>query len=452
MKKIGTYWKAYIVLVLVLVLLGIVLGIYTRNSLTTYEKCQPEKIVRQEMSKIQNAVKLRTLNVLMDVSKYNKETLENYYELMDKAKEWNCKVVSGGYSDTAQCWGIFADDQLVAEVNLSGTNTRTMLLILTASDWTVSGIVSGLDLIPTPTPGPTEAPVVITKYEYNLTLPASYTVITENQVIKGTASGNQVQYNFKTTENVIKIKDAYGTTIDYKHGDSISGHNVVVKLPDNFKLTLKDVDVEKYALPEKEDIKALTVCYDFADNLPKIVVYHFDDALKHPDFEITDQNGKKLAYEYEGDAIIFNNLTKEDKLPEEISSVTDVMKLAEMWSLLMTKDLGDSSDSYGYNKMKKYIAAGSPLLAVAKGFINSDIWTISNHTLVNPPFSDESVSGYVRYSENVFSVDVRLTKALLTKGSTKPKYDVTSDTIFFIKNTGSGEPWLMVDMMSNLDK
>ncbi len=453
MKKIGTYWKVYIGLIALLVVVGVILAVYTKNSLQTYEKSQPEKVVISEMTKVQNAAKYRTLNVIMDMSMYEKEAVEKYYELMNNAKTWKCKAISGGYSDTAQVWGIFADDTLVASVNLSGSNTRTQLLILTATDWKVTGLNCGLGQLVSNDPGPTSGPIYVTKYEYDLTLPATYTVISENMTVKGTdLENNQKHYKFLTTDEIIRIKDEYGCEVKYKHGESLSGHNITVKIPDVYTITLKDTDLSKYALEEKEDIEALKVCYDFGKNLPKLTVYQLDDALTHPEFEIKDQNGQKVEYRYEGDTITINNLAKTDTIPEEITSVTDLMSIAEKWSLLMTRDLGVKDERYGFNKIKAYIVKDSPLLAIASNYINSDIWTISNHKLQDPPFKDESVSGYVRYSDDIFAVDVKLTKVMLVRNVTETRYDTISNTIFFIRNTGNGEPWLMVDMMSNLEK
>ena len=81
-----------------------------------------------------------------------------------------------------------------------------------------------------------------------------------------------------------------------------------------------------------------------------------------------------------------------------------------------------------------------------------DITFVSNHTLKNPAFTNESVTDFVIYGDNAFSCSVNLEKNMRIANG-KDKVDVMHDKLYFVyyddtddgKDNGS---WKLIDMKS----
>ena len=84
---------------------------------------------------------------------------------------------------------------------------------------------------------------------------------------------------------------------------------------------------------------------------------------------------------------------------------------------------------------------------MALAWANSvDITFTSGHVLGNPPFEDESVTNYMRFSDNCFSVDVHLVK-VMHLDSGKTERDEMNATFYFVNDGG----WYVVDIIDIAD-
>ena len=103
----------------------------------------------------------------------------------------------------------------------------------------------------------------------------------------------------------------------------------------------------------------------------------------------------------------------------------------------MSKDL--NGYNFGFNEISKHLITSSYLYNMAQKWVNGiDISFISHHTLQNPPFSDESVTNYIRISENCFSVDISFVKhMILVEGSYVP--DSMNSRFYFVKYDGTND-------------
>ena len=104
--------------------------------------------------------------------------------------------------------------------------------------------------------------------------------------------------------------------------------------------------------------------------------------------------------------------------------------------------------------MKQYLIKGSYLYNVAyKWVTNIDITFTFSHVLKNPPFTDEKVSNFVSYGENLFSCDIYFIKHMedLQDRSDEEIKDVMNSTFYFMnydetKDEVDNPHWVILDI------
>ena len=143
----------------------------------------------------------------------------------------------------------------------------------------------------------------------------------------------------------------------------------------------------------------------------------------------------------EDHTVVIEAQASSDIIPEGFRTVADILEDARKWSLFMTADLG--GNYYGYYILEARLLPDSYIREVAfKWATGIDITFTSVHWLDNPPFFDESVTGFVKYSDTCFSCDVSLSKVMhLNSG-----LDVTdsmNSRLYYILKDGT---WYLADI------
>ena len=124
----------------------------------------------------------------------------------------------------------------------------------------------------------------------------------------------------------------------------------------------------------------------------------------------------------------------------------DLIGFAENWSKYMTKDL--TGKRYGFYTIAESLIDKSEMYQKAWQWATGiDITFVSVHTLGNPPFSDETISNVVRYSEDAISADVHLVKHMRIANSVGNYDDVMDSTFYLIKYDGA---WKVVNIRSKV--
>ena len=124
----------------------------------------------------------------------------------------------------------------------------------------------------------------------------------------------------------------------------------------------------------------------------------------------------------------------------------------------MTNDLEGSQKGFG--TMKEYLITDSYLYDVAyKWVTNIDITFTFSHVLKNPPFTEEKVSNYVSFADNLFSCDIYFIKHMAdvkdrNEGAIE---DVMNSTFYFMyydeTDDGKDNPrWVILDIQENLSE
>lgn len=514
MKK-NIFWTLYAIFAMVLVLAGVLVLGHVRKVLREYEASQPERLAEQQLEVICKAAEQDTLDEVitfyeLEQAEYDIEIsgLREYKDKIKSAEQLTYKV-KNGFSETEQKFNILADDEVVAVLTLESVKEEVKLAILKVNEWQVKSVtpvitltnynyivdvpqgfsvtINGTKLSGPKASGETgwETYVVETLYSepeikiydvygaeahfdivenhvkpivysYALQLPKEFTVSAGGKVLEGIITGEEAAYSFTTVHDKLELTDAYGNSLEYRGGDEIFSYNYEVRLPESFTVSVNGQEAEQY-ITKTEENERYQYCLEYAD-MPNLVTYEFKNAVKQPDLEIYDNLNQKVECRFENGYFEVTRLSGLQEFPKELSDRVNVLEIAKMWSKLMTNDLEGSQKGFG--TMKEYLITDSYLYDVAyKWVTNIDITFTFSHVLKNPPFTEEKVSNYVSFADNLFSCDIYFIKHMAdvkdrNEGAIE---DVMNSTFYFMyydeTDDGKDNPrWVILDIQENLSE
>lgn len=231
-----------------------------------------------------------------------------------------------------------------------------------------------------------------------------------------------------------------------------------ILVPSDYSVYVNDKEVLKDNIVQKVQNEGLEQISKYVE-IPYIVKYEIADLLKKPDVKILDKDGKEIQYKQEGNTISkeldFITAENQEQAQEKLAGEIDVLKIAKDWSLYLTDDL--DGRLHGYYNISQYLIDGSNIKQFAhKWATGVDITFVSNHTLLNPTFTNEKVSNFEIYNENAFSCEVYLQKNLKLVSGGKIIEDKMNERMYFAyydeTNDGKDNPtWKLVNMQSVAD-
>lgn len=205
-----------------------------------------------------------------------------------------------------------------------------------------------------------------------------------------------------------------------------------------------EITVNGKPVGEPAEKKAIDGFADAADfvTLPATHKYVIDHLTKEPEIRVTD-NGAEVPVTLAETM----DLTQEAGSGHVFSSTDeagidfDAMAFAKDWALFMRDDLG--GEAHGYYKLEPFLIADTALQKKAYQWAGSvDITFTSNHTLLDPPFTDEKITEVIRYDENAASVDVSL-KMHMVLDRGQERTDVIDTTLYLVKQD---DAWKVVNI------
>ncbi len=278
-------------------------------------------------------------------------------------------------------------------------------------------------------------------YSYSLVLPKSISVTLDSVPCVGTERDDgYIMYSIRQLEKPdVVISDLYGNSITYE-GGSVSMTNMTVIADEDYTVTVNSAPVPEDAIYRTVPRK-YKIIEDTVSDLPMDLEY--DIAVLQDDATVTvlDANGEAVALD---ESKNYHNLTEaegSDTVPSEISDSIDVLGVAKKWSLYMSNDCT-------FKEIAAYMLPDSYQYEVAYKYSTSvDRTFFSGHTLLNPTFTDTSVSNYVRITDDCFSVDIALVKHMRLN-SNQNVDDEMNDRFYFVRSNGK---WLLAAMQEVTD-
>ena len=508
-KKTGITFKfVYIIFLCLMIVVGIAAVIYVRIALGEYRDSLPERVVEAQIELLRKDASDGTLwdkypLPESETGKFEENIdIKSYYTGLLSGDGVSYALKAGSDTDTEKTYNVLNGENVIAEVALQKQGEdRTKLFILSIADWTlkdvrlpieahsyiidvpydfnvtVNGVELGIDdrasvngtfsgyeikgLFFTPSISITDkdgqqaeyhfsgSNVKVVLFDYSLTLPGTLQVTVDGEVDTGEVlSDGMVRHDIRRLSHPdVKISDLFGNTVSYEGGNQLDLTYRSINAPGNYSITVDGMPVPEEAREAIENASLDTI-RQYDPSVPEYCNYCIAVLKKDAAVEIRDLFGKTVEHDKEAAVLDLTESNGLAGIPDDIASEVDVLAIAKKWSLFMTTDL--EGTRYGFYNMSENLIEGSPLYESARRWVSSiDITFTSDHTLGNPPFSEESAVNFTRLSENSFYVDVVIVKDMYVKGALVP--DTMNNRLYFVKyddtEDGVDNPvWKLADM------
>lgn len=435
-KKLGMFRKFFIIYAAVLCVIAVVSLIYVNTLLKNFEASQPERVVEKQIELMKTSAASGELESVIPITDEIKNLIG-----ADKYPESFVKFISennltyeqsvGSYGADATTYNIVCGEKVLAEAVLSSTNERTEMIVFTCADWSLKEL----------------KPSVLSS---EFTLPASVSLKVNGKTIEGTKDeSGKIKYFLTLFGDAdIEISDLFGN-VEKQYGKIRNIFaEIMFTVPSSFNVSLKSGPIPASCITAKP-IKEFEYVSAYCA-MPTLCTYNLayipiKDSAIHQ-ISIYDNLGNKVDYSI-GDKLNITKFASEDTVPENLLKEASVFEFARNWSLFMTNDLPG-----GLNSLSKYLLKDTYLYQVAyKWATGVDRTFTSIHSLYNPPFINEKVSNFVKYSDDCFSCDVYLVKRMRIANGLNVD-DELSRKIFFVKvdttKDGKNNPvWKVADML-----
>lgn len=288
-------------------------------------------------------------------------------------------------------------------------------------------------------------------YYYTLTLPAALKVELDGAVCQGEAlTGNRTRYEVRRlTKPEINISDDYGNVVAYEGGIEIPLTYLTIKTDAGCSVNVSGIDVPGRAVSGFANPEYAFLA-DYVENLPDVSEYEIAILERDPEIEILDESGRPVIFDPDATELDLTAWGRGlDGVPDSVSAELDVLDVAQTWSLFMSNDAP-------FSEISKYILPNSYQYKVAVKYATGiDITFTSNHTLMDPAFTDGSVTNFVWVTDDCFSVDIRFVKHMLLQTG-QPVDDFMNDRFYFVrydaaKGSAEDPTWKIVGMKEILD-
>jgi len=283
---------------------------------------------------------------------------------------------------------------------------------------------------------------------YDFTLPSTLAVTLDGVKLEGTVmEDGRISYAVRYAKKCnVTISDLYGNVVEYNGASSIpityttlmanQGHVV--------KADGKDIPAEAIEVAGKPDFSTFA---EFVPDLPKRPIYSIVILKDNAEITVTDGDGNPIDIDVKDKFIDVTGISDSapiDGVPADVSAEIDVLNVLESWSLFMSNDLD-------FNTLARYLIPGSYQYNVANTYNNSiDKTFTSIHTLLDPPFTEESVTNFSRITDNCFSVDISFVKHMYLS-SNQQMDDSMNERCYFVKYDSTNDhvdnpTWKLVGM------
>ena len=289
--------------------------------------------------------------------------------------------------------------------------------------------------------------VLVEFYDYHLTLPETLTVSCNGPVLKGKNVGSGlIRYDITLlAKPSVAISDILGNAVYYEGGDQqIPLTRTRITVGSNYTVQVNGVTVPAETTAEQINPE-FTYFADYVKELPTIRTYDIAALWDNAQITVTDPMGNPVVLE-EGTAEydLITHAPALDTVPVEVSSQVDVLQIAQMWSMFLTKDLP-------FEELEPHLIRGSYQHSVAVNYATGvDIQYTSKHTLFDPAFTENSVTNFTWITPDCFCVDISFVKHMRLYYGARVD-DPMNDRFYFVRyddtDNGVNDPvWKLAGM------
>lgn len=212
-----------------------------------------------------------------------------------------------------------------------------------------------------------------------------------------------------------------------------------ITAPDTYNVFVNGVKLDsREQTGNVTEIAALKYAAEYV-SVPQLVEYRVDGLLNEPDVTVYNNQGDMVMYTPDENGNITIDTFTTSPIAPELSAT--VLQNAKNYSNFFSKDIEGCSNSVA--PISYMFPADSYYLELAENYRRNDMWMYSAHE--TPVFTDETVSNYIVYTPELFSVEVYFKKNMILKLNGEARQDIVNSRYYYAKLDGN---WLVVDMQS----
>ena len=231
-------------------------------------------------------------------------------------------------------------------------------------------------------------------------------------------------------------------------------NNYKVSIPSTCSVTINGVAVDDTYKTQAgiTDTKFQYVA-EYVD-LPATDVYEVKGLVNTPEIKVFKADGTEIAVtpdESGNVSVDVSSVFETGEIPEDLKATA--LKIAQDWEDFITRDLAGEG-AYGVKTMQKELIVDSYYYNLAADYSTSpDITFISDHSCLDPKFSDIVVDQYVKYTDTCFSCHISFNKNMYLRRTKVNSVETVDSTFFYVyyddSDDGEDNPhWAMVDMIA----
>ncbi len=432
-KKI--FGKAFLIYVGVLCIAVAIFLVYVHGLLVDFEASQVENVIAAKLKDVKIAASLGNLEKEMSLieikDKYSPsdDELSDYQNAFATGELTYKKTRAPIGSETDQ-YLLFLNDFKVGTIEVRTVKEGTVLAIFPITEWEIVSCSADV---------------------FSFDFPSTVTLTSNGNVLEGRPSQTEGLVSYTVASlfaGDTVVTDSAGNTAPFNGQDQVSFTNITVKTLSTCRVFSGDNLIDP-AKAKTEPIGEYEYIREYCPEVPDIATYQLCLIGDGTNVAIKDAEGVSVEYKMEGSFIDASSVKKEDSLPAGLSGDPDPLAMAEQWSLIMSDDLPGAW--HGFYQLTPYLINDSYFYNVVWKWVTSvDITFMSGHYLQNPVFVNESVTEYVKYSENCFSCRIKFDKPMhLDNGN---DYTDKIDSIFYFvyiddtPDNGISDPhWAIAD-------
>lgn len=221
----------------------------------------------------------------------------------------------------------------------------------------------------------------------------------------------------------------------------IGEYAVHVTVPDNYTVTVNGITVEEGLCEAvRTPMEELIYSAEYV-KVPNLISYHIAGLVEKPTVEVFDRTGEKLDVSAMGNQIVIDSFPTEE-MPEDLYKMA--LTAAKTYSNYFSVDLEGAKRSTA--PIRHLFPEGSYYLEMAENYRLHDMWMYSEHG--TPVFSNEEITNYTVYSDDLFSCEVSFEKTMHLTNTGSKRVDKLHETYYFVKIDGK---WLIADIRAVID-
>lgn len=485
-KKI-TFKIIYLCLCLCLILVVAGVLLYVNRLLHRYEQLRPEQQVQQVMDQLAEDAagsefwkKYALPQVEAGEYEQHMDVQQTYQQLYTQG-DMDFTVKNGTQGEDELLYQIRRNGTPLAEVRLKAKGpAETKLAVLSFREWEVANVrplfqgtdytlslpddfrvwVNGIEIPPVEEPSHRGEEVTYTLeqlylppeleikdhtgervnyvfkgqrieaefYNYALTLPKTLQVTLDGVALAGEAVDEyRTYYQIRTLKKpMVTISDAWGNRVEYQGENHLPLTYMNIRGDAGYTVQVLGAEVPEAAVVRSANPE-YSFLQDYVEQLPEIKEYKIAILMDDAEITVRDEQGEAVALSQDKTVYDFvGTIRGQDQIPEQIAKEVDVLLAAQNWSLFMSNDLP-------FEEASKHLLAGSYQYEVAGKYATGvDIRFTSEHTLVDPAFTDVQVTNYMQLADNCFSVDISFVKHMRLRTGRKVD-DPMNDRFYFVK-------------------